>query len=71
MMITHDFHLHANLSVCADHEVTAADYVANARSLGLKKLGFGDLSGMRLSKAPTNFISRRTMIQHRQKGVSE
>ena len=42
MKITHDFHLHTNLSVCAKREVTAADYVANARRLGLTKLGFSD-----------------------------
>lgn len=42
MHIEHDFHLHTNLSVCASREVTAADYVANARRLGLKKLGFSD-----------------------------
>ena len=42
MQILHDFHLHTDLSVCASREVTAADYVANARRLGLKKLGFSD-----------------------------
>lgn len=42
MRIKHDFHLHTHLSVCAKREVTAADYVANARRLGLKKLGFSD-----------------------------
>lgn len=42
MRIKHDFHLHTNLSVCARREVTAADYVANAKRLGLKKLGFSD-----------------------------
>ena len=42
MRIEHDFHLHTNLSVCAAREVTAADYVANARRLGLKKIGFSD-----------------------------
>ena len=42
MQILHDFHLHTNLSVCASREVTAADYVANARRLGLTKLGFSN-----------------------------
>ena len=42
MNIKHDFHLHTNLSLCAAREVTAADYVANARKLGLTKLGFSD-----------------------------
>lgn len=42
MRIEHDFHLHTNLSVCASREVTAADYVANARRLGLRKIGFSD-----------------------------
>lgn len=42
MRIEHDFHLHTNLSACAKREVTAADYVANAHSLSLKKLGFSD-----------------------------
>lgn len=40
--IQHDFHLHTHLSLCADRGVTAADYAANARRLGLKKLGFSD-----------------------------
>lgn len=42
MRIEHDFHLHTNLSLCAKREVTAADYVANARRLGLQKIGFSD-----------------------------
>lgn len=42
MRIEHDFHLHTNQSMCAKREATAADYVASARRLGLKKLGFSD-----------------------------
>ena len=42
MRIEHDFHLHTNLSLYAKREVTATDYVASARRLGLKKLGFSD-----------------------------
>ena len=42
MRIEHDFHLHTNLSLCAKREVTAADYVSNARRLGLKKIGLSD-----------------------------
>lgn len=38
MIISHDFHLHTNLSLCADKEATVALYVQKAKELGLKKI---------------------------------
>ena len=42
MKITHDFHVHTHLSLCANQKVCAEDYVENAKVLGLTKLGFSD-----------------------------
>lgn len=42
MRITHDFHIHTHLSLCANRTVCAEDYVENAKALGLTKLGFSD-----------------------------
>jgi len=42
VQVRNDFHLHTSLSACASREVTAADYVANARRLDLAKPDFSD-----------------------------
>lgn len=42
MRITHDFHIHTNLSSCAKETATVAYYVDMARKLGLQKIGFTD-----------------------------
>lgn len=45
MKITHDFHVHTNLSLCANETATVENYLAIAKKLGLKKLGFSDHFG--------------------------
>lgn len=42
MKIEHDFHIHTNLSYCAKKDATAEHYIATAKKLGLKKIGFSD-----------------------------
>ena len=42
MKITHDFHIHTNLSVCAKEEATLKGYLAHAKTLGLKQLGISN-----------------------------
>lgn len=42
MKITHDFHIHTNLSSCANETATVAYYIDVAKRLGLRKLGFTD-----------------------------
>lgn len=42
MKITHDFHIHTGLSVCADKDATVEHYIAKAKELGLKKIGFSN-----------------------------
>jgi len=38
MIITHDFHIHTNLSICAKSDATLEMYVEKAKELGLKKI---------------------------------
>ncbi len=45
MKITHDFHVHTSLSICANETATMENYFENARRLGLKKIGFSDHFG--------------------------
>ncbi len=40
MKADHDFHVHTNLSLCADKSATAENYIDTAAKLGLKKIGF-------------------------------
>lgn len=42
MKITHDFHIHTNLSVCAVESATVVNYIERSRKMGLTKLGFAD-----------------------------
>lgn len=42
MKITHDFHIHTSLSLCGHESATLEHYIATAKKLGLKKLGFSD-----------------------------
>lgn len=62
MLIQHDFHIHTVLSSCAkDDTAQVVNYVANAKTLGLKKLGFsnhlwdGDIPGASQWYQPQNF----------------
>lgn len=42
MKITHDFHIHTHLSLCADKSATAEAYAKIFKDIGLKKVGFSD-----------------------------
>ncbi len=42
MHITHDFHIHTDLSLCAGPTATLENYLAAADRLGLTKLGFAN-----------------------------
>ena len=42
MKVTHDFHIHTNLSLCAEPDTTPEFYVRRAEEIGLKKLGFAN-----------------------------
>lgn len=42
MKITHDFHIHTHLSLCADKSATAEAYAKIFREQGIKKAGFSD-----------------------------
>lgn len=42
MKITHDFHIHTGLSLCAERTATASGYLETSKALGLKKIGFSD-----------------------------
>lgn len=42
MLITHDFHVHTRLSLCADKDATVAGYIKKAKEHGMKKIGFSD-----------------------------
>ncbi len=45
MKIQHDFHVHTDLSLCANETATVENYLENAKRLGLKKIGFSDHFG--------------------------
>ena len=40
--IKHDFHIHTNLSLCADREASAKRYIEKAVEIGLNKIGFAN-----------------------------
>lgn len=42
MKITHDFHIHTHLSLCADKSATAEAYARIFKEQGIKKAGFAD-----------------------------
>lgn len=42
MKITHDFHIHTHLSLCADKSATAEAYARIFKEAGIKKAGFSD-----------------------------
>ena len=42
MKITHDFHIHTSLSLCAKETATLQHYIKKAKELGLKKIGIAD-----------------------------
>ncbi len=40
--IKHDFHIHTERSLCAYRDAFATDYIKEAKTMGLKKIGFAD-----------------------------
>lgn len=42
MKVTHDFHIHTNLSLCAEKNATVEYYVRKAEEIGLTKIGFSN-----------------------------
>lgn len=42
MKIDHDFHIHTNLSLCANEDATVEYYINQAEKIGLKKVGFAN-----------------------------
>lgn len=42
MKITHDFHIHTTLSLCAKETATLEHYINKAKELGLKKIGIAN-----------------------------
>ena len=42
MKIEHDFHIHTDLSICANETATLDNYIEIAKKLGLKKLGIAN-----------------------------
>lgn len=42
MRVVHDFHIHTNLSLCAEKDTTVEYYVHKAEEIGLKKIGFAN-----------------------------
>ena len=42
MNITHDLHVHTNLSLCAEPSATLENHIANAKKLGLTKIGIAN-----------------------------
>ena len=42
MKIAHDFHIHTNLSICANETAQPGHYLKKAKELGLKKIGFSN-----------------------------
>ncbi|MBO5199275.1 MAG: PHP domain-containing protein [Lachnospiraceae bacterium] len=42
MKIEHDFHVHTNLSLCAQQSATLDGYIRKAKEIGLKRIGFSD-----------------------------
>lgn len=42
MKVKHDFHIHTNLSLCAEKDTTVEYYVRRAEEIGLTKIGFAN-----------------------------
>ena len=55
MILDHDFHVHTHLSYCAEKSATIANYIQNAKRLGLKKIGISDHVWDEAWKAESDF----------------
>ena len=64
MKITHDFHIHTHLSVCAKDSATVEHYRDTAKALGLKKLGFADHFWDEKCGEPWNNFYARQGLDH-------
>lgn len=64
MKITHDFHIHTHLSVCAKDSATVEHYAEVAKNLGLKKLGFADHFWDETCGEPWNNFYARQGLEH-------
>ena len=64
MKITHDFHIHTHLSVCAKDSATVEHYADVARKLGLNKLGFADHFWDETCGEPWNNFYKRQGLEH-------
>ena len=64
MKITHDFHIHTHLSVCAKDSATVEHYRDTAKELGLKKLGFADHFWDESCGEPWNNFYKRQGLEH-------
>ena len=64
MKITHDFHIHTHLSVCAKDSATVEHYRDTAKELGLKKLGFADHFWDETCGEPWNNFYLRQGLEH-------
>lgn len=70
MEITHDFHIHTNISTCADQTVTLDDYILWARKIRLKKIGIANHFWDEKIEGAYNFY-RPQGFEHVSKGLPE
>ena len=64
MKITHDFHVHTHLSVCAKDSATVGHYAEVAKKLGFDKIGFADHFWDESCGAPPNRFYERQGLAH-------
>ena len=64
MKITHDFHIHTALSVCAKDSATVEHYRDVAREQGLNSLGFADHFWDEKCGEPWNNFYARQGLEH-------
>lgn len=64
MKITHDFHIHTHLSVCAKDSATVEHYLQVAKVQGLKTLGFADHFWDEKCGEPWNNFYKRQGLAH-------
>lgn len=62
MDIRSDFHIHTGLSLCANENVTAKQYIEYAKETGLKKLGFANhMWDESINPKPNRFYRAQTI----------
>lgn len=60
MKITHDFHIHTSLSLCAKETATLEHYITKAKELGLKKIGIANHMWDPAVPGATNWYKKQT-----------